>query len=123
MRHEARKHERSEVRGVVHVCIPSPGQTVLDLEGPGAFRALIGDVSSGGLSFIHPAELKVDHVIVGVRLSEDDIKWFHAEIMRSREITEADFWEYGVAFATADRGVTETRERKSGVLWLTIAEA
>ena len=37
-------------------------------------------------------------VIIAVRAAGGETIWFHAEIVRRREITEADFWEYGVAF-------------------------
>lgn len=94
----SRKHPRSAIRSVVHVCIPKPGQTILDLGGPSAFSALVRDISPGGLSFIHPAWLNVDYLIIGIESVRDQIRWFHAEVVRSREITEADFWEYGVVF-------------------------
>ena len=94
----SRKHGRSKFRGVVHVCIPKSGGEILDLHGPGAFRALARDLSAGGLSFVHPAQVDVRHLIVGIEVSAHETKWFHAEVIRSREIAETDFWEYGVAF-------------------------
>jgi len=93
-----RKHGRQTFRSVVRVCVPNTQSAVLDAHGAESFRAIARDVSPGGLSFIHPAQLTVDNLIIGVEISGNEVRWFHAEVARRREIAEADFWEYGVAF-------------------------
>lgn len=95
---KSRKEARKRFRGVVRVCVPNTGGEILDLRGPGAFRAVARDVSRSGLSFVHPAPLTACHLIVGVEIAAKEVRWFLAEVVRKREIAEADFWEYAITF-------------------------
>ena len=98
---ELREYERKKLHGVVNICIPNSDSPIVEHRGSKAFRAVCRDLSASGLCFIHPAPLAEDHLIVGLNVSENDGKWFHAEIVRRREIAPTEFWEYGVAFRRA----------------------
>jgi HD-GYP domain-containing protein (c-di-GMP phosphodiesterase class II) len=95
---ENRKHDRKPFRRTVSICVPEPENPIVGFQQENAFRAVSRNVSQGGLSFIHPAELPLADVFIGLSFTGDDVKWFQARIVRSREIEEEGFWEYGVAF-------------------------
>lgn len=56
------------------------------------------NLSQGGLCFIYPHQLKTDKVIICLNPDQGGTQWFHAEIVRSRQVHN-EFWEYGFRFA------------------------
>ena len=88
---QARKHARRPFRGTVPVR-PTGG-------GPAdEFRVWTRSISASGLAFICPESLAGAELEVGVPVGPDRAVWFHAEVVRCREVNGERFWEHGVAF-------------------------
>ncbi|MEM7813179.1 MAG: PilZ domain-containing protein [Planctomycetota bacterium] len=87
-----RQHQRAQFRGRATIRIPAPGAE------PISFEVYSRSLSQGGLSFICPQEIHAERLLVGLHLPNGECRWFHGVIMRSREVTDEEFWEYGVAF-------------------------
>lgn len=92
-----RQHPRAMVQTVATVCLLDAESSLLDVRSGRVFRALIHDVSQGGLCFIHPAAIPPGRALVGLQLAGDNPTWFVAQIVRSREVGDTGFWEHGVA--------------------------
>ena len=90
-----RDHERKQMRG----------QAVIRFQNPSAegefheFVVYVHNVSSGGICFIYPGEVEQKEILVGLKLNDGPPSlWFQGEVVRVRQISEEDFWEFGVAF-------------------------
>lgn len=93
-----RGHGRKEFNGVVTIRVPNPDFANHGIGEPSfEFKAYCRDVSAGGTSFIYPEEIDVRKIFIGLGNGSKKT-WFNGEIVRSREMIEEDFWEYGVAF-------------------------
>jgi hypothetical protein len=88
-----RKQKRTGFRGVVTLLIPSESEGVE----PNRILAYARNVSTGGMSFIHPGPLAMTKIIVGLTFDPINAAWFDSEIVRGRPV-EDGFWEFGVAF-------------------------
>lgn len=54
------------------------------------------NLSRNGLAFIHDRYLNVNKIVVCLDGTGRDPVWFHAEVVRSRQVHEG-YWEYGVS--------------------------
>jgi hypothetical protein len=90
-----RKHDRTGLRSPVTVRIPCTGSD--GQPAPVTVEAWMRNVSSGGMSFISETKFEATRILVGFRLNGLQETWYHAEVMRAREVVDR-FWEYGVAF-------------------------
>ncbi|QDT63185.1 PilZ domain-containing protein [Calycomorphotria hydatis] len=89
-----RKHHRREFRGQAILCLPPTEDNPLPVKA----RVWTRSISESGLSFICPAHITDDKIIIGLDLPNGKVSWLHAEIRRRKEIPNEQFWEYGVAF-------------------------
>lgn len=87
-----RRHQRVQFRGKATVCIPVQSGK------PIRFNVHARSLSQGGMSFICPEELDAERLIIGLHLADGELRWYHAAIIRKRDVLDEDFWEYGVAF-------------------------
>ena len=92
-----RSNSRTKLRTVITVCLINSKTAILDHRSGCVFRALTNDVSRGGISWIHPGELRTDDVLIGLPDSREENKWFLGKIRRRREMGDTGFWEHGVA--------------------------
>jgi hypothetical protein len=90
-----RKHDRQGLRTPVTVRVPLAGPDGQPT--PVTIGAWMRNVSSGGMSFISDSKFEATRILVGFRLDGVNETWYHAQVMRAREVVDA-FWEYGVAF-------------------------
>jgi len=91
---EKRSHERKDFRGLVWISIPEGTE-----EGEfSTTKVWSRSISQSGLSFIYPQRIYETQIRVGVPVSNDQVTWFRAEIVRHKEVMDEEFWEYGVRF-------------------------
>lgn len=91
---EKRSHERKDFRGLVWISIPEGTE-----EGEfSTTKVWSRSISQSGLSFIYPQRIYETQIRVGVPVSNEQITWFRAEIVRHKEVMDEEFWEYGVRF-------------------------
>lgn len=93
---ENRAHERKKYRGVVWINPMedlAPEEEVVNVT-----KVWSRSISQSGLSFINPSRIQQTRIQVGIPVEDNQVVWFHAEIVRHREVAEENFWEYGVKF-------------------------
>lgn len=91
---EKRSHERKDFRGLVWISTPEGTE-----EGEfSTTKVWSRSISQSGLSFIYPQRIYETQIRVGVPVSNEQITWFRAEIVRHKEVMDEEFWEYGVRF-------------------------
>ncbi len=95
---QQRGHARKAFRGQATIVFPDPENPVLTFDDTNSCKVWARSISAGGMSFIYPKELGKKKIIVGLELPGADPIWFHAEIVRVKQVPEEDFWVYGVAF-------------------------
>lgn len=97
-----RQHERKAFQGTVYVCLPTADAPEPSEDHPSTFQAWAYNISQGGIGFVAPTEIPVDHVVIGLKLPNGQVRWIHGRIVRTRPIPEEEFIDYGVAFARSD---------------------
>jgi HD-GYP domain-containing protein (c-di-GMP phosphodiesterase class II) len=93
-----RQHQRTVIKSVVTLQPVNTANAFSNLQTGIAFQAMTYDVSKGGISFIYPAELSMDTILVGLPTTEGKKAWFLGNIVRRREIGDTTFWLHSVVF-------------------------
>lgn len=94
----SRTHERRTFRGQVTICLPDADEAIFKPTPANSFRVWARSLSESGMAFISVTPVDRQVVFVGVDMADGTQTWFQAEIVRSREIEDEGFHEYGVAF-------------------------
>jgi hypothetical protein len=55
------------------------------------------NISPGGIGFIYKGRIDVKRIVVCLDPESGETAWFHAEVVRRRQVHN-DFWEYGARF-------------------------
>lgn len=93
-----RQHDRKNYRGIVTVVVPAEGFLGDSASAESVrFDVWARNISSGGLSFIHPGELALGKILIGLNGNQPQAAWFSGNVVRS-QMADDNFWEYGVAF-------------------------
>lgn len=92
-----RSHERKALRSIVTVLIP-PDPEMNNLSAPIQFQCWGRNVSRSGLSCLHHSTFPAKAIVICLGHAPDGNSiWFHADLVRAREVQEG-FWEYGARF-------------------------
>lgn len=92
-----RKHTRNSYRALITIIVPPEFGSSDAASEPVRIQVWARNISQGGLSFIYPGKLSMKSVTLSVNSSSQTPTWFHADVVRAREVQD-QFWEHGVAF-------------------------
>ena len=93
-----RGHSRSCYRGIVRIREACEGVEITDFNELDECMVWGRSVSQSGLSFIYPGQREWQKIFVGIEVPGRGPTWLRAETVRSRQVTDEEFWEYGVRF-------------------------
>lgn len=93
-----RQFDRRQYQGVTLICLPTSECPEPSEDHPTTFQAWTYNLSQGGMGFVSPAPIVDDQVSVGLKLPTGAVRWMTGRIVRSRQIPEEEFFDYGVAF-------------------------
>ncbi len=93
-----RRHARSDFRGIIRIREVVDESEITDFDELDECLVWGRSVSQSGLSFIYPESRDWHTIFVGIEVPGRGQTWMRAEIVRSRQVTDEDFWEFGVRF-------------------------
>lgn len=94
---QKREFDRRPCRTRMTLFIPSADSVAGECQEARNTDVWCRNLSQGGLSFVHPRQLKSDEVIICLNPNQGGSQWLHAKINRVRKVHN-DFWEYGAKF-------------------------
>ena len=93
-----RGHARSQYRGIVRIREVTDDVEVTDFDEIEECMVWGRSVSQSGISFIYPGSHEWQKIFVGIEVPGRGLTWMRAEAVRGRQVSDEDFWEYGVRF-------------------------
>lgn len=94
---QKREHARKRFRSPITIYVPEAETVAGECAESTTVQAYSRNISSGGIAFVYPGQLKAEKVIICLDPDGAGSHWFHAEIVRSRQV-HRDFWEFGAKF-------------------------
>jgi hypothetical protein len=94
---QKRSHARNRLRQKIMIYIPTNQQSVGEALDSTAISVWTRNISRSGICFIHTASIKVDDIIVCLSTPNSGAIYFHAKIVRRRQVHDG-FYEYGAEF-------------------------
>ncbi|WP_166823697.1 hypothetical protein [Thalassoroseus pseudoceratinae] len=95
---QQRSHTRSCYRGIIRIREAINTDDITDFDELEECMVWGRSVSQSGLSFIYPEQRQWQSIFVGIEVPGRGPTWMRAETVRCRQVTDEDFWEYGVRF-------------------------
>jgi hypothetical protein len=93
-----RRHHRRRFQGAVQVCQPTAAFPAPSGTHPTVFAAWAYNLSATGIGFVAPLPLADKSVAIGLRLPDGNVRWMPGRIVRSRQVPQEEFFDYGVEF-------------------------
>lgn len=93
-----RQHTRKVLRNELSIFIPTLSNSILPECADDLPKGWCYSLSQGGMGFVTPYRNLPEGVSIGWHLPNNQVKWIKGQIVRSRQVPEEDFWEYGFQF-------------------------